>query len=142
MRRTIAVAGLLGVAFALSACGSPPFFFVQAQACPSWVGYETDEERTDAADAVVVVTDIEADGTGPYLGVEANAYRARVIESLKGPHRADDDIRVISSADPCGGALYADGDPMLGGDTLRLFLHRDDDGWNTLTPFDGVYVVE
>ena len=142
MRRALTAAGILGLTLALSACGPPPFFFVQAQACPSWVAYETDEERTEAADAVVVVTDIEADGTGRYLGVDANAHRVRVIDAAKGPHRADDVIRVISSADPCGGALYAEGDPMLAGETLRLFLTRDDEGWSTLTPFDGVSIVD
>ena len=142
MRRAAATLALTALAVTgLTGCGIERLVGVKSVACASWVGYESDEQRFADADAVVVVTDIEPDGTVDILGYDAHAYTVRVIESEKGDFAVGDTFRVGSTADGCG-IPYEGGDQMLAGETLRLYLSDVDGGWRTLTPFDGAQVVE
>lgn len=97
----------------------------------------------ESADAVIVVADIEADGTVDILGYDANAYRVTVTSVDKGAPEIGDILRVGSTADACASMPYGESgiDPMRSGETLRLYLNHVGGEWQTLTPFDGVEPV-
>lgn len=136
----LAASVALAAALPLSACGTAGWGPVTSVACASWAGYETDAERAAASDAVVVVTDVREEGTARIFGFDANAYRARVVVAEKGDIAVGDTIRIGSTPDTCAASPYGEGDPMLSGDPLRVFLSDDGaaEGWWTLSPFDGV----
>ncbi|MDJ1114726.1 hypothetical protein [Microbacterium dauci] len=142
MRRALGVVASVIVVFALAGCSGS--LFGTGVSCAGWVSYESDEDRAADADAVVVVTDIREDGTVDILGYAANAYLVSVTESEKGPFAVGEEIRVGSTADNCSNPPYGDGDDMLDGETLRLYLTDAEDSpeWRTITPFDGVQVVD
>ncbi len=143
MRRLIASAVLLPfVLVALTGCGIDRLIGLRGVACASWVAYESDEQRFDDADAVLVVTDIEPDGTVDIMGYDASAYRVTVVEVDKGDLIVGYTLRVGSTADNCASSPYGDGDPMLDAATLRLYLTDDEGQWRTITPFDGVQTVD
>lgn len=138
LRTVTIVVGLAVLSAGLAGCGADGIPFVEAQACASWVSFDTDDERAASAEAVVVTRALEPDGTERILGYDANAYVVTVDVAEKGDLRAGDTIRVGSTADNCSDRPYGDGDPMLGDGPLRLFLSEDEGQWRTLTPFDGV----
>lgn len=124
----------------LSGCAALPG--TSSVACVSWAVYDSDEERARDADAVLVVTGIEPDGTSPVYGFDANAYTAVVVAVEKGDERVGDAVRIASTADNCAARPYGEGDPMLSAETLRVFLTRDGDMLRTLSPFDGVAAAD
>jgi hypothetical protein len=149
MRRKLIVTVLVSCALvSLTACGIDRVLGLRGVACAGWVAYESDEQRTADADAVVIATGVKPDGTVDIMGFDANAYRVTVTESIKGELAPGDTIRVGSTADNCASSEYGDGDPMLDGETLRLYLddvegsRADERQWRTMTPFDGVQVVK
>lgn len=139
MRKLLAVVIAASSALLLTSC-SQPSLFGGGVACAQWVGYESDEQRADDADLIVVVDDVQPDGTTMILGYSANAYLVRVSALEKGS--LDDGVgarvRVGSTADSCSDSPYGeDGDQMLQDVPLRLYLNAGEGGWETLTPFDG-----
>jgi|GEM_PF-6475871 len=133
---TVAVAGAVASLLTgmLTGCSSV--------SCAQWVAFESDEQRTESADLVAVVADIRADGDMPIMGSLARAYLARVVEVTKGDAVIGDDIRIGSTADNCASDPYGEGDQMLLGDPLRVYLTAGEQGYTTLTPFDGVQPLD
>lgn len=115
---------------------------VQSQECASWVEYLTEDRMADDADVVAVVTDVTPDGTERLMGFDANAYTVTVADAVAGDVEPGEQVRVVSTADTCAAQPYGEGDPMLSGATLRLYLVQDGDVLRTLTPFAGVVVAE
>jgi hypothetical protein len=145
-RTPLAVAAALAAAMlALTACAPlERALGFRTIACAEWVEFTSDQERAESADAVLVVTDIVPDGTVDIMGYDANAYLVTVIDVEKGDLALPEGpVRVGSTADGCSSSPYGEsGDQMLQGDPLRLYLHRADDIWTTLTPFDGAQPVD
>ncbi|RLK52831.1 hypothetical protein C7474_0789 [Microbacterium telephonicum] len=141
--RLAALAVLALTPLALAGCaGFQVFGLGQSQECASWVDYLTEDRMADDADVVAVVTDVTSAGTERLMGFDANAYTVTVADAVTGDVEPGEEMRVVSTADTCAAHPYGEGDPMLGGATLRLYLVQDGDVLRTLTPFAGVVVEE
>lgn len=140
MKRAVVAVGLVALGVGLAGCEGGRLPFVPAQACASWVDFETDEERAADAQAVVVTSSVEPDGTTRIMEYDTNTYLVTVDAVEKGEIAVGERIRVASTADACGTYPYGDagGDPMLGATPLRLFIYDEGGTWRTITPFDGV----
>lgn len=141
MRRIAATLVLVTLGAALTGCGTGGLGATSVM-CASWAVYESEDDLTRDAQAIVTVADIERDGSQQYLGADAAAYRTTIRSVDRGDLAVGDTLRVVSTADGCGPAYGGAADPMLGGDVLRLYLREDDGFWHTLSPFAGVVVTD
>ncbi|PPF53898.1 hypothetical protein C5B94_09010 [Clavibacter michiganensis] len=137
-RRTgsLAVAITIGCSAVLAGCAPS-----EGAACPSWAWFPTAQERYDEAAAVVTTESLAPSGTEPIFQVDANAYDVEVDTVEKGGLEAGSTIRVVSMPDGCGTA-YLEADPMSGSQDLRLYLRNMEGQWVTITPSDGVEVLD
>ncbi|MCT9820753.1 hypothetical protein N3K63_10710 [Microbacterium sp. W1N] len=145
-RRDMRIGGavaLAAVTAALAGCGGMQVFGIgETQACASWVEYLTDEQMAEDADVVAVVGEVRPDGTEKLMGFDMNAYAVTVEKAVAGEVDAGEELRVVSTADTCAAQPYGEGDPMLTGGTLTLYLTEDGEVLRTLTPFAGVVVAD
>jgi len=140
MRALGAAVALVIAPAALAGCAA--LGLGETHACASWVEYLTEDQMADDADVVAVVTDVTPDGTQEFMGFDANAYTVTVEDVVEGDVEAGEQVRVVSTADTCAAQPYGEGDPMLTGSTLRLYLVEDGGLLRPLTPFAGVVVDE
>ncbi|WP_217181690.1 hypothetical protein [Streptomyces sp. AC495_CC817] len=132
MRRRLAFAAVLAL-LPLSACSAPPF--TTASTCIDWVFFETPDDAVAEADAVAVGRIVDQAGSTTYMGMPATTWNVEVDEWLEGS--GDDEIVVTSLPRSCGD----DGDSMAsyqGTEPLVFFLRDDAEGWQLVTPWQGV----
>lgn len=141
-------AAVLAVAavFVITACGTEVApVEPRAEACVSWVSYETPADAmADAALVVRTEGPMTAVGTTELFGANASVHVVPVPDLLKGTGTgvsAGQDLEVVSTPVTCtGGGVYPEGDPLDASGTQILFLHWDEavPGWRTITPLQGV----
>lgn len=140
-----ALSVVLGVSVLVGGCGIVDRVGggQRAEACVSWVGFDTPADALDAA-AVAVRTEgpTPVVGTTDLFGVDARVHAVTVAEVLKGTGvGAGDEIEVASTPVTCtGGEVYPDSDPLDAAGALILLVHRAESGdvWRTITPGQGV----
>ena len=133
-RRTAPCAAIvlaLAVSLQLTGCANPA-----AQTCFDWPHFADPSAAADEADAVALGRVVDQEGTVSYYGVPAATWNVAVDEWISGGG-ANADIVVTSVPRGCG-----DTDDSMthaaGGDPVVLFLHDSDDGWQTVTPRQGI----
>lgn len=106
------------------------------QSCFDWPDFEEPDTAADAADAVALGRIIDQEGTTSYYEVAAATWNVSIDEWIEGGS-GETNIVVTSVPRGCG-----DTDDTMahhaGGDEVVLFLRSGDDGWETLTPFQGI----
>lgn len=138
MTRRTARSAALAIAFAvyvlLSACAIPGVTTVQS--CIDWVHFDDPSAAADEADAVALGRIVDKAGTTTYYEMTATTWSVAVDEWIRGG-TGDAEIVVTSLPRSCGDT----GDSMAdaaGGDPVVLFLRDGDDGWQAITPFQGI----
>jgi hypothetical protein len=134
--RSMAVVIAIGCSPVLVGCAASG-----SASCPSWAWFPTAQDRHDEAAAVVTTESLAPSRTESVFQVDANAYDVKVAEVEKGGMEAGSTIRVVSMPDGCGTA-YLEADPMSGSQDLRLYLRNMEGQWVTITPDDGVEVLD
>ncbi|MGO3886944.1 MAG: hypothetical protein ACTJHU_11675, partial [Mycetocola sp.] len=120
LRLTAAAALVLGTTLGTSGCAV--FGGGEAESCVDWPSLTTEQERTDAAELVIIGTVGERSGDERMFGVSANAWDVTVSEALKGDAEAGSTIRVVSTPETCTGATYSNGDPLETETPIVLYL--------------------
>jgi hypothetical protein len=134
MLRLAAVALAFGAAVWPTGC-APGEIGTEAEACISWIYLETPADAVEQSDAVVRARIIDEAGTRPYEVLTSTTFTVEVDEWIKGS--GESEIVVASLPRSCGDT----GDSMAdaaGGEPVVLFLRSTPEGWETLTPFQGV----
>lgn len=132
--RRAALAIMLAASLPLSACATPGITTVQS--CIDWVHFEDPSSAADEADAVALGRITDQAGTTTYAEMTAATWNVAVDEWISGGV-GEAEIVVTSLPRSCGDT----GDTMAataGGDPVLLFLRDSDDGWQTITPFQGI----
>ena len=129
--------GTTSATLLLAGCSSPAT--TTTSVCIDWVYFESPADAAAEADAVVVGTVESQSGLTTYYDLPATTWNVNVDTWIKGV-AASNDIVVTSLPRSCGdtGANMAD---AVGTGQVVLFLRDGDDGWETLTPFQGVIAV-
>lgn len=145
-KRCAGAAAALASAVMLASCSAGGGGFPRAEACVSWVDFQTPQDAYDDADVVLVGQSSPADGSVDMFGLAAAVHEIAIGGILKGELPDAGRVQVASTPVTCtGGDTYRDGDPLDTGGDLILFLREpgDDHGdvWHLITPFDGVFPV-
>lgn len=135
MGRWWTTGALAALVLPLAACSSAQ---VSSSTCIDWVWFDTPTDAAADADAVAigrVTGDVEPTS---YMGMTANRWSIDVESWLDGTGPAD--ITVTSLPRSCGDEedsfeRYDDGQDIV------LFLRDDAEGWQALTPFQGIAPV-
>ncbi|WP_298741070.1 hypothetical protein [uncultured Microbacterium sp.] len=126
--------GTISATLLLAGCSSPAT--TTTSVCIDWVYFESPADAEADADAVVVGTVESQSGATTYYDLPATTWNVNVDTWIKGG-AASNDIVVTSLPKSCGetGDNMAD---AVGTGRVVLFLRDGDDGWETLTPFQGI----
>jgi len=142
MDRRALAAAMFAATLAISGCSATGG---TAQTCIDWVFFDTPSDAADEADAIIVGDVIEQADTTTYLDLPATTWNVRVDTWLDGDDGDEieegEEIVVTSLPHSCGVtgdtlAAYADVDSLL------FFLREGDEGWEILTPYQGVLPTE
>lgn len=121
----------------LAGCSSPTA--TTTSVCIDWVYFESPADAEADADAVVVGTVESQSGSTMSYDLPTTTWNVKVDSWIKGG-AASSDIAVTSLPRSCG-----DNDDSMaeavGTGQVVLFLRDGDDGWETLTPFQGTIPV-
>lgn len=130
----VVAATLLGVVTLLAGCASPATTTVTS--CIDWVGFDTPADAAEDADAVIIGEVGEQSGTTTYYEMPAAMWEVSVDAWVKGGGGSSA-IVVTSLPRSCGDTRDSMADAVDAGPVV-LFLRDGDQGWETLTPFQGV----
>lgn len=135
MGRWWTTGALAVLALPLAACSSAP---VSSSTCIDWVWLDTPTDAADDADAVAIGRIVGETAPTTYMGMAANRWSIAVESWVSGS--GADEITVTSLPRSCGDdedsfERYDDGQDVV------LFLRDDAEGWQVLTPFQGIVPV-
>ncbi len=117
----------------MTGCSSPASPTVSV--CIDWAHFDSPADAEDGADAVVLGTVRGQHASTTYLQLAATKWNVRVDDWIKG-ESASRTIMVTSVPKGCGQTGDNMADAVNAGQVV-LFLHDGDDGWETITPFQG-----